>query len=372
MGSGEQRFVQEAFATNWVAPMGPNVDGFESDIAHYLSPKGGLLHVAALSSGTAAIHLALSLLGVGRDDIILCQSFTFCGSVNPAIYQGAEVVFIDSEKDSWNMCPQALEDAIEALAASGKLSRVKAIIPVHLYGMPCAIDSIKAVADNYGIPIVEDAAEALGSSFKGVKCGNFGALAALSFNGNKIITTSGGGALVSSNEQHISRAKFLSTQARDEAPHYQHSHVGYNYRLSNVLAGIGRGQMEVLDERVAARRKNHFRYAEYFRNIPCVTMHEEPSADYFSNYWLTGILIDSNIGQGVDREQLRLALQSQQIEARPLWKPMHLQPLFEGSRFFGSGVCEDLFEKGLCLPSGSNLTDADFDRIFSCMDTVFT
>lgn len=366
MGGSEEKYVQEAFKTNWVAPLGPNVDGFEEDISHYLSKEGDI-STAALISGTAALHLALRILNVGIGDVIMVQSFTFCGTTNPVSYLGAEIVFIDSELDTWNMCPVALQEALETY----KNKSVKAIIPVHLYGMPAKMDEIKAVADKYSIPIIEDAAEALGSRYKGNACGIFGEMSALSFNGNKIITTSGGGALVSNNKKHIEYARFLATQARDQAPHYQHSEIGYNYRMSNIVAGIGRGQMEVLDLRVAQRRMNNMRYREFFSNIHGVTLQLEPDEDYFSNFWLTAILVDPNVTGGITREKVRLALNEENIESRPLWKPMHMQPVYNGTKFFGSNICEMLFEQGLCLPSGSNLTDTDFDRIFSTLSKIF-
>jgi dTDP-4-amino-4,6-dideoxygalactose transaminase len=319
-----------------------------------------------LTSGTAALHLSLVLLGVGPEDVVMVQSFTFCGTTNPVSYQGAELVFIDSEPDTWNMCPVALKEALEQY----KGKSVKAIMPVHLYGMPAKMDEIQAIADEYAVPVIEDAAEALGSYYKGRACGTLGALAALSFNGNKIITTSGGGALVSANTVFVDQARFLSTQARDAAPHYQHSHIGYNYRMSNVLAGIGRGQMEVLEERVSQRRANNQRYRAFFTGISGVTFQSEPGNDYFSNFWLTAVLIDPEKTGGVDREGVRLALEAENIESRPLWKPMHLQPVYDGAKFFGSGVCEKLFEQGLCLPSGSNLTVDEFDRIFVALKKI--
>ncbi len=383
MGGKERNYVTEAFDTNWVAPLGPNVNGFEQDINDYLVCSGETnLHTAALTSGTAALHLALIMLGVQHNDVVLVQSFTFCGTTNPVVYQGAELVFIDSERDTWNIDPAALQKAIDDLLADGfgipkkreprqGKGYIRAIMPVHLYGMPAKLDSLEAIAAEAGIPIIEDAAEALGSSFKGRKCGTFGVMSALSFNGNKIITTSGGGALVSSSKEYTEKARFLSTQARDNAPHYQHSEIGYNYRMSNIVAGIGRGQMEVLDERVAQRRANNKRYRDYFGNIDGVELQSEPNADYFSNFWLTAVIIDPLITGGIDREMVRLEMEKENIECRPLWKPMHLQPVFEGSRFFGEGVCVELFEKGLCLPSGSNLTDEEFERVFAVLDRIF-
>jgi dTDP-4-amino-4,6-dideoxygalactose transaminase len=366
MGDAEVNYVNEAFASNWVAPLGPNVNGFEHAIANYIAEENQF-HTAALTSGTAALHLALIMLNVQAGDLVMVQSFTFCGTTNPVSYQGAELVFIDSEWDTWNMCPVALNEALEHY----KNRSVKAVMPVHLYGMPAKLDAIQKIADEYNVPVIEDAAEALGSKYKNQSCGTFGEMAALSFNGNKIITTSGGGALVSKHKQYIDQARFLATQARDEAPHYQHSQIGYNYRMSNIVAGIGRGQMEVLDERVAQRRANNQRYREFFNGVDGVTFQTEPNSDYFSNYWLTAILIDPALSGGISREDVRLALDDENIESRPLWKPMHMQPVYEGTKFFGSGVCEKLFEQGLCLPSGSNLTEAEFDRIFSALSDIF-
>ncbi len=366
MGGIEQKYVIEAFESNWVAPLGPNVNGFETDISKYLSILEDM-HAAALTSGTAALHLALKMLGIGAGDVVMVQSFTFCGTTNPVSYLGAEVVFIDSEWSTWNMCPRALKQAL----IDYKERKVKAIIPVHLYGMPAMMHEIKGIADDFRVPVIEDAAEALGSSYKARKCGTFGSMAALSFNGNKIITTSGGGALVSTNKDYIDQAQFLATQARDNAPHYQHSQIGYNYRMSNIVAGIGRGQIEILDDRVAQRRANNKRYREFFNNVVGITFQTEPNGEYFSNYWLTAILIEPSLTGGITREDVRLALDAENIESRPLWKPMHTQPVYEGSKFYGTGVCEELFEKGLCLPSGSNLTDAEFDRIFSVLSRLF-
>lgn len=383
MGGNERHYVTEAFDTNWVAPLGPNVNGFEADISSYLTNRQGeTLSTAALTSGTAALHLSLVMLGVGVNDAVLIQSFTFCGTTNPVAYQGAELVFVDSERETWNMDPEALKVAIDELVREGfgivgkvepnnGKGYIRAIMPVHLYGMPAKLDELEAISKESGIPIVEDAAEALGSTFKGQKCGTFGLMSALSFNGNKIITTSGGGALVSNSQEYVDRARFLSTQARDNAPHYQHSEIGYNYRMSNIVAGIGRGQMEVLDERVAQRRANNIRYRDFFRNIEGVVLQSEPNADYFSNFWLTAVIIDPIKTCGIDREMVRLEMEKENIECRPLWKPMHLQPVFEGARFFGGNVCSDLFEKGLCLPSGSNLTEQDFDRIFAVLNKIF-
>jgi dTDP-4-amino-4,6-dideoxygalactose transaminase len=358
MGGNEQKFVQEAFDTNWVAPLGPNVTGFENDLEAYL---GEQVFVGALSSGTAALHLALILLNVQRGDEVICQSMTFSASANPIVYQGATPVFVDSEKDTWNICPIALEEAILDRIAKGK--KPKAIIAVHLYGMPFKADVIRAIADKYQIPIVEDSAEALGSSYKGQKCGTFGDISILSFNGNKIITTSGGGAIVTKTKEQKDKAVFLSTQARDNAPHYQHSEIGYNYRMSNICAGIGRGQMEVLDKHIALRRAMHDFYLEVFDTVEGITVFNEPSVDYYSNHWLSAIVVHPELCNGKTREDLRLALEAQNIESRPLWKPMHLQPVFSDAPYYGSTVSQNLFEKGLCLPSGSNLSDSDREKI---------
>ena len=349
MGGAEQAFVNEAFKTNWVAPLGPNVEGFEKDLEHYL---GNGNHVAALSSGTASIHLALILLGVERGDEVICQSMTFSASANPIVYQGAIPVFVDSEPDTWNICPIHLEEAIKDRIAKGK--KPKAIIAVHLYGMPYKVEEIRKISEKYEIPIVEDSAEALGSKYKDQKCGTFGDISILSFNGNKIITTSGGGALVSRNIKHKEKAIFLATQARDAAPHYQHSEIGYNYRLSNISAGIGRGQMEVLDKHVGLRRKMNQFYKEIFGSTGGVKVFSEPTPDFFSNHWLSCILVDKKIS-GFSNEDLRLAMAEKNIESRPLWKPMHLQPVFRDAPYYGDTVAENLFGIGLCLPSGSNL-----------------
>lgn len=358
MGGNEQVYIKEAFVTNWVAPLGPNVNGFEQDLEKYLNAD---VHVSALSSGTAALHLSLVMLGVGAGDEVICQSMTFSASANPIVYQGAIPVFVDSEPETWNICPVALEEAIKDRIAKGK--KPKAIIAVHLYGMPFKADEITAIADKYEIPLVEDSAEALGSTYKGTKCGTFGEFGVLSFNGNKIITTSGGGALVTKSKEKKNKVVFLSTQARDNAPHYQHSEIGYNYRMSNICAGIGRGQMEVLDSHIEKRRAmNHF-YCDLFKDTEGVTVLTEPNNDYFSNHWLTAITVDPDKNGGKTREDLRLVLDAENIESRPLWKPMHMQPVFESYPYYGGNVCEKLFENGLCLPSGSNLTDDERTRI---------
>lgn len=363
MGGTELSYIHEAFDTNWVAPLGPNVDNFEKDITKFLKED---VHVAALSSGTAALHLALVLAGVQAGDEVICQSMTFSASANPIAYLGATPVFVDSESETMNMSPMLMEQAIQDRIAKGKTP--KAIIPVHLYGMPAKINEIQAIADKYGIVVIEDAAEALGSYVDGKMCGTYGVMSALSFNGNKIITTSGGGALVAHSKELAQKATFLATQARDAAPHYEHSHIGYNYRMSNICAGIGRGQMEVLAKRVEQRRAVYNRYYDKMKNLKGVSFVDEP-AGYFSNRWLTTILLDP--ASGITRETLRLALEQDNIESRPLWKPMHMQPIFADAPFYGDGTSERLFRDGLCLPSGSNLTDADFERIFKVIDTVF-
>ena len=361
MSGNELSYINEAFDTNWVAPLGPNVNGFENDLQSYLSED---VHVAALASGTSALHLCLILLNVGQGDEVICQSKTFSASANPIVYQGATPVFVDSEKDTWNICPEQLEIAIKDRIAKGKTP--KAIIAVHLYGMPYKVDEINKVAAKYNIPIVEDSAESLGSHYKNRNCGTFGDLSILSFNGNKIITTSGGGAIVTKTKAQKEKAVFLATQARDNAPHYQHSHIGYNYRMSNIVAGIGRGQMTILDSHVNKRRSNHEFYVNAFKDIEQISFLKEPDG-YFSNRWLTCILLDSK----ATREGLRLALEEENIESRPLWKPMHQQPIFKESPRYLNGVSDDLFERGLCLPSGSNLTDVELDRVKSAINTYF-
>lgn len=379
MGGEEKKFIQSAFDTNWVVPLGPNVDGFEQDLEEFI---GGAKHIVALSSGTAAIHLALIQLRVQSGDEVICQSFTFSASANPIKYLGATPVFVDSEGETWNMDPKLLEIAIEdRIKITGK--KPKAIIPVHLYGMPAKMDKIMEIADSYGIPVLEDAAEALGSRYKGRSCGTFGEFACLSFNGNKIITTSGGGALVCSSAEAASVTKFLATQARDNAPHYQHSHIGYNYRLSNICAGIGRGQMLVLDEHISARREINNRYKKLLQGLPGISFLTNPSDDFESNMWLTCILVDPKVA-GFTREDLRFAMEAANIETRPLWKPMHMQPVFEDAPFYGhsdsscftnfnkdsdtepereNSVCGQLFVKGLCLPSHPGLSDKDLERV---------
>lgn len=356
MGPSEFEFVREAFETNWIAPLGPHVNGFEADLCAFTRAK----HAAALSSGTAALHLGLIELGVGQGDEVICQSFTFSASANPIVYQGATPVFVDSEPETWNMSPAFLRRAIEDRLAKGK--RVKAIIPVHLYGIPAKMDEIMSIAAEFNIPVLEDAAEALGSTLNGKACGTFGQIGVLSFNGNKIITTSGGGAMISDSKEVVDKARFLATQARDNAPHYQHSHIGYNYRMSNVCAGIGRGQMQVLNDRVMQRRANYAFYVKALSDLPGVSFLEDREGA-FSNRWLTCMLVDPTNSGGLSREIIRVALEAENIESRPLWKPMHLQPVFEEAPFYGNGTSERLFDQGLCLPSGSNLSIEDLDRV---------
>lgn len=365
MGGSELKYIQEAFDSNWVAPIGSNINAFEQDLEDYL----GSYYVAALNSGTSAIHLGLILLGVQAGDTVLCQSMTFSASANPILYQGATPIFIDSEPETWNLCPIALKEAIVDTIAKGK--KPKAIIAVHLYGIPYKIYQIRAVADKYSIPILEDSAEALGSSYKGQKCGTFGDIGVFSFNGSKIITTSSGGAIVTKTEKLKEEAIFLATQARDEAPHYQHSQIGYNYRMSNICAGIGRGQMEVLDYHIGLRRNIHEFYVELFEDIKGVTVFTVPDATYFSNYWLTTILVRPSETNGVSSETLRLAFEAANIESRPLWKPMHLQPVFCKYPYYGSTVSETLFNDGLCLPSGSNLSAMDRAQIKAVVFKLF-
>lgn len=363
MSGKEEEFIHEAFLTNWVVPLGPNVDGFENDLATWLGEKSASpLHVVALSSGTAAIHLALVMLGVGPGDEVICQSFTFAASANPIVYQGATPVFVDSEPGTWNMDPELLRQAIDdRLRVTGKLP--KAIIPVHLYGTPARMDEINSVASAYGIPVVEDAAEALGSEYNGSYCGTFGTYGALSFNGNKMITTSGGGALICPDEESARRVKFYATQARENFPYYQHEQIGYNYRLSNISAGIGRGQMYVLDEHIARRRTIHALYVEKLKNTPGITvMQPRSNVNLHPNYWLSTILVNPQEA-GFTWQELSARLMAADIESRPLWKPMHLQPVFANAPTYVNGVSEALFAQGLCLPSGPVVTDEDVDRI---------
>ena len=364
MGGTELKYIHKAFDENFIAPLGTNIDAFENNLQNFL---GESVNVVALSSGTAALHLALVMLGVKMGDEVICQSMTFSASANPIVYQGATPIFIDSERETWNMCPETLEVAIKDRISKGKTP--KAIILVHLYGMPAKMDEIMKIANKYEIPIVEDAAEALGSVYKGKKCGTFGGMSILSFNGNKIITTSGGGALVCRKQAQKERAIFLSTQARDEAPYYQHSEIGYNYRMSNVSAGIGCGQMEVLEERIIQRRFNHHFYQNLFESMEGISIFSEPNDDFYSNHWLSAILIDEE-RIGFDRDKLRLKFLENNIETRPLWKPMHLQPIFSDAPYYGEDVSERLFQKGLCLPSGSNMTDNDRERIAKIFEEI--
>jgi len=358
MGENEIKYIQEAFDTNWISPVGPNLSAFEEAIKSYTGTK----HAVALSSGTAAIHLALIMLGVKRGDTVLCSSFTFAGSCNPIVYLGAEPVFIDSEEETWNMDPKLLEQAIQQLKKEGRPP--KALILVHLYGMPARLNKLMAVAEANNIPVIEDAAEALGSKYEGLQLGTFGLMGVYSFNGNKIITTSGGGALVSNDKKWIEKARFLATQARDPAPHYEHTEIGFNYRLSNISAGIGRGQMEVLDERIKARRRIFEMYKKGFESLEAISFVEEPKGSY-ANRWLTTIRIDPSAS--VSPEKIRITLEERNIESRPVWKPMHLQPVYNSAKFFANGISERIFTTGLCLPSGSNSPD---DRIFETIDTI--
>lgn len=371
MSGREQEFIQEAFDTNWVVPLGPNVNAFEKSLGDFLIENESIENkelkntgkqVVALSAGTAALHLGLILLGVQPGDEVICQSFTFAASANPIAYLEATPVFVDSEKETWNMDPVLLEEAIkDRLEKTGRLP--KAIIPVHLYGMPVKMDEVMEVANRYGIPVLEDSAEALGSEYKGRKCGTFGEYGVLSFNGNKMITTSGGGALICPNEKKAKRALFYATQAREQAPHYQHEKIGYNYRMSNICAGIGRGQMFVLDEHVARRRAIHDLYVKLLAGLKGVKVMCQPEGEGFnSNYWLTCITVEPEEA-GFTREDVRLALDEENIESRPLWKPMHLQPVFKDAPYYGNGTSERLFEIGLCLPSGPTLTDEDVERV---------
>ena len=363
-GEAEERFVHEAFESKWVTTVGPNVDAFERELEEYL----GETHVVALASGTSALHLGLVMLGVGPGDEVLCQSMTFAASANPIIYQGASPVFVDSEEKTWNMSPEMLEEAIrDRIRRTGRTP--KAIIPVDLYGMPASMGEIMEIAGKYGIPVLEDAAEALGSEYRGRKCGVFGTYGAFSFNGNKIITTSGGGALCCPDEESRNRVKFYATQARDQAPHYEHTHIGYNYRLSNVCAGIGRGQMLSLPSFLEKRRGIHEEYLRRLSGVPGLSLLENPDSRYHSNHWLTCVQVNPEEAR-FDRETLRLALRKAGVESRPLWKPMHLQPVFRSCPFYGSGVSDRLFEQGLCLPSGASLTGGDMDLIIDVMATL--
>lgn len=360
LGGTEMNWIEEAFKGSWVVPLGPNVDEFEKRLSRYLEAPD----VVAVSAGTAAIHMAMVMLGVGPGDEVICQSFTFAASANPVTYQGAKPVFVDSEPDTWNMDPAALEEAIiERHRATGRYP--KAIVPVHLYGMPARMDEILEIASRYGIPVIEDAAEALGSEYKGKKCGTLGKYGALSFNGNKIITTSGGGAVICPDSEAAKRVLFYVTQARENRPYYYHEHIGFNYRMSNISAGIGCGQMDVLAEHVERRRAIHRLYSEAFKGSDRITVHENPTDDFNSNFWLTTVLIDD-----ADLEQLRQAMNSRNIETRWLWRPMHMQPVYADAPYYGGNTAESLFSRGLCLPSGSNLTDSDIERVVTTLKSV--
>jgi dTDP-4-amino-4,6-dideoxygalactose transaminase len=364
MGGHEMKYIEDAFQSNWIAPLGPNVTAFENELGEFLN----IGHVAALTSGTAAIHLALIILGIKPGDEVISSSFTFSATVNPIVYLGANPILIDSEKDSWNMSPELLEKAIIDRLAKGK--KPKAIIIVHLYGMPAKIGELMNIASRYEIPVIEDAAEALGSKYNGKACGTFGEVGILSFNGNKIITTSGGGALVSTNNEHIKKARFLATQARDHAPHYQHSQIGYNYRMSNVLAGIGRGQLKVLQDRVAKRRSNFDFYFQNLNTIDGISFLKEENHS-FSNRWLTTIIVDPRKTNGLTCKDIQKFMDNENIETRPLWKPMHLQPVFKACKSYTNGVSEQLFNFGLCLPSGSNMSDDDLERVLLQIKKAF-
>lgn len=358
----EQEYIQNALNSNWITSGGPNVEEFENRLEGYFGNEN---FIAASNSGTSAIHLALILLGVKTGDEVICQTMTFAASANPILYQKAYPIFIDSEADTWNICPQNLEIAIKDRIKKGK--KPKAIIAVHLYGMPYKIDEVHSIADRYGIPIIEDGAEALGSAYKGKKCGSFGTFGVLSFNGNKIITTSSGGALISNSKSIKEKAVFYATQSKDPAVHYQHSEIGYNYRMSNICAGIGLGQIKILEQNIRLRRDNHIFYEEIFKDIQNVQLFDNQSGDFFSNFWLNTILLETKI----ERENLRLAFEEANIESRPLWKPMHLQPVFEKYPYYGNKIAEELFEKGLCLPSGSNLSAKDKSRIKEVITNCF-
>lgn len=363
IGDNELRYIHDAFEENWIAPLGPNVNKFENAIENYL---GENVYVRALNSGTAALHLALIILGVAHGDEVICQSFTFSASANPIVYQGATPIFIDSENETWNMSPEYLEKAIKSRLSNGV--KPKAIILVHLYGMPAKLNEIMAISKKYGIPVIEDAAEALGSTYMGKPLGTFGDIGIFSFNGNKIITTSGGGAIISSNKEYIDQAFFLATQAKDPQPYYQHSHIGYNYRLSNICAGIGLGQMEVLNERVARRRYNYDYYKSKLAHVGGISFLEEENGS-FCNRWLTTIIIDP--ASNTSPEHVADMMNQESIESRPLWKPMHLQPIFKDCEYWGETVSEDLFKYGICLPSGSNLTDQELDHVIKVILNIF-
>lgn len=364
MGGTEQKWVDEAFKDNWIVPLGPNVDEFERRLEKYLDAQ----KVVALSAGTAALHLGLVMLGVSEGDEVICQSFTFAASANPICYLGAKPIFVDSELETWNMCPIALENAIiDRHNVTGKYPKV--IIPVHLYGMPAKMDEIMAIANKYNIPVLEDAAEALGSEYNGKKCGTLGTYGALSFNGNKIITTSGGGALICPNAETGKRVTFYATQARENRPYYYHEVIGYNYRLSNVSAGIGCGQMDVLAEHVSRRQEIHSLYIDGLKDISCISVLDNPTPNYSSNFWLTTILIDPKCG--ISPDEVRIALNEENIETRLLWRPMHMQPIYKDAPYYGGDICEKLFEQGLCLPSGSSLTNKEVNRVISALHNIF-
>lgn len=367
MGGTEQEYVKQAFEQNWITSLGPNVNAFETALEDFL---GNDKKVAILSSGTAALHLALLLLGVGKGDEVLCQSFTFAASVNPVLYVGATPVFIDSEPESWNICPHFLEEAIKDRINKGK--KPAAIIAVHLYGMPYKHKEISEIALRYDIPVIEDAAEGLGSSYNGIPCGTLGQASVLSFNGNKIITTSGGGALVCSTSRQKTDVIFLATQAKDDAPHYEHSTIGYNYRLSNVSAGIGRGQMEVLEQRVGQKQELNRLYRDFFSDIDGVEVFAEYKDNVQSNHWLTCVVLNPDKTSGKTAEGLRIWLEKDNIESRPLWKPMHLQPVFKQNVFYGEDVAEKLFKTGLCLPSGTGMNNIERERIFNSLSVYFS
>ena len=365
MGGNEMQWIDKAFKESWVVPLGPNVNEFEGLLGEYL----GNNNIVALSAGTAALHLGLVMLGVEAGDEVICQSFTFAASANPIAYQGAKPVFVDSEPDTWNMSPKALEDAIiDRKKVTGKYPKV--IIPVHLYGMPAKMNEILEIANKYGIPVLEDAAEALGSEYCGKKCGTLGHYGALSFNGNKIITTSGGGALICPDKEADQRVKFLATQARENMPYYYHNVIGYNYRLSNISAGIGCGQMQVLASHVARRKAIHALYTELLDGVKGIHVMQNPSTDFDSNFWLTTITFDSSLG--ITPEELRLALETENIESRWLWRPMHMQPVFKDAPYYGGTCAEDLFNNGLCLPSGSILSDDDIRRVVDAIKSYIS
>jgi len=358
MGGNEKKYVDEAFSTNWIAPIGPNLDAFEQDIANFTG-----CHVAALSSGTAAIHLSLVMLGIKPGDCVICPTLSFTASSAPIVYLGAEPVFVDSEIETYNMCPKMCEAAIQELIAINR--KPKAIIIVHIFGMPAQMVDFIRLSQIYDIPLIEDAAEAMGSRYGNLPCGSLGDFGIFSFNGNKIITTGGGGALISSNREWIKKARYLAAHAREQALHYQHSEIGYNYRLSNVSAGIGRGQMEVLDSRINRRRSNFARYKSFFSQFDGIIMQEEPDANFFSNCWLITAILDPIVWSDVDIQDLSKAMDEADIETRPLWKPLHMQPVYQHAMYYGDNVAENLFYRGICLPSGSNLSEDDFERIFA-------